>query len=199
MRKTSDAPDYSLYTSSYAGPWQSQETRTLQFWSTWLFFSFLSSLWKDNKQQKQSNTEKDSSSLKQTNKNAREKEIYIYYTCCRRIWFWFWFLGLTCCAKSNACIRSAANGEWKNHKSLCTIFHYPFINLLKRTVPRFGINRRIMSLLLLAWNWKHENGSVILDLVGFMSKIEWLMCWKYMIQTQVWYERVREREIYVYD
>lgn len=56
-----------------------------------------------------------------------------------------------------------------------------------------------MSLLLLAWNWKHENGSVILDLVGFMSKIEWLMCWKYMIQTQVWYERVREREIYVYD
>ena len=58
-----------------------------------------------------------------------------------------------------------------------------------------------MSLLLWARNWKHENGPVILDLVGFMSKIEWLMCWKYMIETQVWYEkeREREREIYVYD
>lgn len=127
------------------------------------------------------------------------QEREINHTCCRRIWFWFWFLGwLTCCGKSNACIRSAANGEWKNHKSFCTIFHYPFINLLEKTVPRFGINRRIMSLLLWAWNWKHENGPVILDLVGFMSKLEWLMCWKYMIQTQVWYEKEREREKYMY-
>lgn len=129
----------------------------------------------------------------------QERKRYIYHTCCRRIWFWFWFLGwLTCCGKSNACIRSAANGEWKNHKSFCTIFHYPFINLLEKTVPRFGINRRIMSLLLWARNWKHENGPVILDLVGFMSKIEWLMCWKYMIETQVWYEKEREREKYMY-